>query len=125
MIHRFLSAAVLAGLTLGGCAIAPSAPTQQQISATVAAIYNGRANFHLERNQTDQAIENYDEAIRLDPTSAAAFQRRGAIHRANGQLELAIADYSEHSVGSIALLTISRRPSASIRKMPKSTMHVL
>jgi tetratricopeptide (TPR) repeat protein/DNA-binding winged helix-turn-helix (wHTH) protein len=42
-----------------------------------------------------QTIANYDDAIRRDPRSPAAFYGRGIAHRAAGKFDRAIADLSE------------------------------
>jgi tetratricopeptide (TPR) repeat protein len=43
----------------------------------------------------DRAIAEYNEAIRLDPTLAAAFDARGDAYYYKGEYDRAIADYSE------------------------------
>jgi len=41
-----------------------------------------------------QAIDNFDEAIRLDPQFADAYHNRGTTYRNLGQFERAIEDYN-------------------------------
>ena len=43
----------------------------------------------------DRAIQDYDQAIRLDPNNAAAFNNRGNAYTRRRQYDRAIADYSE------------------------------
>jgi tetratricopeptide (TPR) repeat protein len=45
--------------------------------------------------QHELAIEDCSEAIRLNPSLAAAYNNRGNAYRALGQQELAIRDYEE------------------------------
>ncbi|HEX7901479.1 MAG TPA: tetratricopeptide repeat protein [Planctomycetota bacterium] len=59
----------------------------------------GHARFRLGRHE--QALEDYDRAVRLAPDVADAWCDRGAALQAASQLDRAIADYSE---------AIARRP---------------
>jgi tetratricopeptide (TPR) repeat protein len=43
----------------------------------------------------DEAIVDFTEAIRLNPTSDAAYQTRGCVYNAKGKRDLAIADLTE------------------------------
>ena len=43
----------------------------------------------------DRAIADLDEAIRLDPNFAVAYNNRGDAYRQKGELERAIADFNE------------------------------
>ena len=47
------------------------------------------------RGQFSAAIAGYDEAIRLDPNYARAYNNRGLVYQAKGDLNRAIADFSE------------------------------
>jgi len=84
----------------------PSA--DQIISACTALIESGRGNAHgvsqaaYNRGNAyatigdyDRAIADYDQAIRLNPTMAAAFDNRGRLYSEKNQFERAIADYDE------------------------------
>jgi D-alanyl-D-alanine-carboxypeptidase/D-alanyl-D-alanine-endopeptidase len=57
-----------------------------------AAISLGNSN---DKGDYDRAIQNYDEAIRLDPKSADAFAGRGSAYLLKGDYDLAIQDYNE------------------------------
>ena len=50
---------------------------------------------HLEQEQYTQKILDYDEAIRLDPQDAVAYNHRGAAYNKLGQHQRAIEDYDE------------------------------
>ena len=56
--------------------------------------YN-RGDDYLSSGQSLKAIEEYDEAIRLDPTFALAHTRRGLAYHDLGQYEHAIQEYDE------------------------------
>lgn len=56
------------------------------------AISLGTAN---DKDAYDRAIQNYDEAIRLDPRSADAFAGRGSAYLLKGDYDSAILDYNE------------------------------
>jgi hypothetical protein len=47
------------------------------------------------RRRQHRAIADYDEALRLDPKYAFAFNNRGNVYKAKGDLDRAIADYNE------------------------------
>ena len=47
------------------------------------------------KGQFTRAIASYDEAIRLDPNYARAYNNRGLAYQAKGDLNRAIADFSE------------------------------
>jgi tetratricopeptide (TPR) repeat protein len=53
-----------------------------------------RANAYSEKGNYDQAIRDYDQAIRLNPGHAIAFSNRGATYARNGDYDRAIQDYN-------------------------------
>jgi tetratricopeptide (TPR) repeat protein len=56
------------------------------------AFYN-RGNGYAAEGNFDEAIENYDEAIKHNPGLAVAFSNRGNAYKEEGQYERALADY--------------------------------
>jgi tetratricopeptide (TPR) repeat protein len=58
-------------------------------------IYYNRGNAYRDKGQYDRAIQDYDEAIRLDPKYADAFNNRGYTYNAKGQYDRAIKDFDE------------------------------
>jgi tetratricopeptide (TPR) repeat protein len=50
---------------------------------------------YFAKGQYERAIQDYDEAIRLRPNYAKAFNNRGNAYRKLGQNERAIEDYDE------------------------------
>src|SRR6266536_3297976 len=63
--------------------------------ARLAAAYYSRATAHRVDGWYDRAIEDYDQAIKLDPKYAFAFNNRGNAYRAKGELDRAIQDFDE------------------------------
>ncbi len=57
---------------------------------------DGRYNAgldHQEQGRLEEAIAEYDEAIKLNPEFAAAFKNRGVVYGELGQVGRAIQDY--------------------------------
>lgn len=73
----------------------------EQLTALIAAgsptadAYLWRGYLHRLRNELDQAIADYDAAIRLEPADAVARRFRGVARYANGDYDAARADYTE------------------------------
>lgn len=57
--------------------------------------YHYRGALYLKRERNDDAIQDLDRALALNPRLATAYSDRGIAHRRKGQYELAIADYTE------------------------------
>lgn len=58
-------------------------------------LYIIRGAIWDDKGEFDNAIADYTEAIRLDPTDAAVYYRRGYARAFQSQYEKAVADYSE------------------------------
>ena len=54
-----------------------------------------RGVAYANKGDNDQAIADFNEAIRLDPKSSLAFRNRGDTYRNKGDNNRAIADYNE------------------------------
>ena len=50
-----------------------------------AAAFNNRANALLRRRQYDHALQDYEEALRLDANNALYFRNRGNAYRIAGE----------------------------------------
>jgi tetratricopeptide (TPR) repeat protein len=60
----------------------------------LASIHYNRGLALLERGEHGRAIADFDDAIRLDPLSARAFNNRGSAWYAKGDLDRALADFT-------------------------------
>ena len=67
---------------------------RQKPKGRAAAHYN-RGNAHNAKGYHDQAIADYDEAIKLDPKNARAYNNRGSARSDKGETGQAIADFDE------------------------------
>jgi tetratricopeptide (TPR) repeat protein len=66
-----------------------------QTSQIRVAAFNSRGNIHLSQRNYDRAIDDYNEAIRLDATYAIGFTNRGLAYQRKGQIDRAIEDYDK------------------------------
>jgi tetratricopeptide (TPR) repeat protein len=57
------------------------------------AVFNSRGNVHLNNRNFDRAIDDYNEAIRIDPKYAIGFHNRGLAYLRKGRLDPAIEDF--------------------------------
>ena len=58
------------------------------------AFYN-RGNAYADKGEHDRAIQDYDQAIRLNPTFALAFNNRGVMQFDKGQFLAAASDFAK------------------------------
>ena len=64
-------------------------------TTNLAHAYSDRGASYDGLSQYERAIEDYDEAIRLDPNDPLAYSNRGTTYDALGQYSRAIEDYDE------------------------------
>ena len=57
--------------------------------------YSQPRHAYGDKGENDRAIADYNEAIRLDPKYAAAYNNRGNAYRDKGDTDRAIADFNE------------------------------
>jgi len=69
--------------------------TGEQILRRLAAAYNNRGVAYRLKANYAQAIDDFNEAIRLEPKNANAFNNRGVAYRNMGDLDRAVADYDQ------------------------------
>ncbi len=62
--------------------------------AKLAFTFNNRGNAYYIKGDYDQAIQDFDQAVRLRPEFALAFYNRGNAYLGKGNYELAIEDYN-------------------------------
>jgi tetratricopeptide (TPR) repeat protein len=69
--------------------------TGEQVLRRLAAAYNNRGVAYRIKANYAQAIDDFNEAIRLVPDYANAFNNRGVSYRNMGNLDHAVADYDQ------------------------------
>ena len=60
-----------------------------------AATYYNRGEAYSYKGDYDQAITNFNQAIRLDPANAVAYNSRGYAYNEKGDYDQAITDYTQ------------------------------
>jgi len=63
-------------------------------NAELARLYNSRGIAHQALQDLALALQDYDQALRLDPRYSDAFGNRGTVYHAKGIYDRAIQDYS-------------------------------
>jgi tetratricopeptide (TPR) repeat protein len=69
--------------------------TGEQVLRRLAAAYNNRGVAYRLKANYAKAIDDFNEAIRLEPKNANAFNNRGVAYRNMGDLDRAVADYDQ------------------------------
>jgi tetratricopeptide (TPR) repeat protein len=78
---------------IDGCtAVIRSGREQHEKLATA---FDNRGVAYKHKGQYDLALEDYEQAIRLNPSNAHAYNNRGVVYRIKGEYARAIADYDE------------------------------
>jgi tetratricopeptide (TPR) repeat protein len=61
----------------------------------LATAFNNRGVAYRLKGEYDRALQDYEQAIRLNPGNANAYNNRGIVYRIKGEFGRAIADYDE------------------------------
>jgi tetratricopeptide (TPR) repeat protein len=61
----------------------------------LATAFKNRGNAYDDKGQFDGAIEDYNQAVTINPHDADTFNSRGTTHSAMGRYDLAIRDYDQ------------------------------
>jgi len=68
----------------------------QETTTNLAIAFNSRGNAYTDKGQYDRAIQEYDQAIKLNSKYATPYYNRGIAHYALGQFEDAAADFEQN-----------------------------
>ncbi len=66
-----------------------------QMAADFSAAFDARGIIYLGKHQYDRAVQDFDEAIRLDSNDAGIFNNRGNAYDNKGEQDRAIQDYDQ------------------------------
>lgn len=67
----------------------------QETTDTLANLFYNRGLAYQDKGDNDRAIQDYDQAIRLNPSYADAFSNRGNTYAAKGDNDRAIQDFDQ------------------------------
>ena len=67
----------------------------QEPREKLATAFDNRGVAYRRKGEYDRALQDYEQAIQLNPSNATAYNNRGIIYRINGEYARAIADYDE------------------------------
>jgi tetratricopeptide (TPR) repeat protein len=83
----------IADVIISGCSTVIEAG--QGTPKQLATAFNNRGVVYKFKGEYDRALEDYNQAILLNPSFASAYNNRGVIYRIKGDYERAIKDYDE------------------------------
>jgi tetratricopeptide (TPR) repeat protein len=83
----------IADVVIAGCTAIIQAA--QEPAAKLATAFNNRGVAYRLKGKYDQALEDFDQSIRLNPSSPKHYNNRGIIYRIRHDYDRAIADYNE------------------------------
>src|SRR6478735_10618624 len=78
-------------LQISGCTAVIESTTRTPQMLAVA--YNNRGNAHFKTGNYDQALQDYDRSIKINPSYAKAFNNRGVAYKKKGETDRAIKDF--------------------------------
>ena len=61
----------------------------------LATAFKNRGNAYDDKGRYDRALDDYDQAVTINPHDADALNNRGTTHSAMGHYDLAIRDYDQ------------------------------
>ncbi len=80
-------------IQIGGCTTVIQSGKETKKNLAIA--FNNRGSAYDNNKQYDRAIQDYDQAIKLNPNYAIAFFNRGRAYLNKGQYDHAIQDYDQ------------------------------
>jgi tetratricopeptide (TPR) repeat protein len=94
-LRGFISLGLLLLFVCGLCLIFGISSAVTSTGKSRSKRYFQRGNAYVRKGDYDKAIDDYNEAIHLDPKYARAYCNRGVAYDLKGEHENALADYSE------------------------------
>jgi len=82
---------IFADTIISGCSAIIDAGTETARNAAIT--YGRRGNAYYDKGDLVRAMEDFERAVELNPSSALAYFNRGAIHHAKGNTGRAIEDF--------------------------------
>src|SRR6516162_11761002 len=83
----------IADVIISGCSVVIQAG--QDNPRRLATAFNNRGVAHKFKGEYDRALEDYEQAILLNPSFANAYNNRGVIYRLKDEYDRAIRDYDQ------------------------------
>ncbi len=80
-------------LMIRGCSVVIQ--SNKETPENLAIAFYNRSVAYADQGQSDRAIEDYTQAIQINPDYSTAFTNRGNAYAAKGQYDRAIEDYDE------------------------------
>jgi tetratricopeptide (TPR) repeat protein len=80
-------------LAISGCTVVIQSGRETQ--RNLAGAFNNRGNAYNGKGEYDRALQDFNEAIRLNPNVAGAFYNRGIAYNGKGEYDRAIEDFNE------------------------------
>jgi|ERR1035437_1766271 lipoprotein NlpI len=80
-------------LSIGGCTALIQSGLEN--NSNLSTLFFNRGNAYRHMGDFDRSIQDYDQAVRLNPGSAPAFDNRGLAYTLKGDYDRAIADFDQ------------------------------
>src|SRR5215468_10086473 len=68
---------------------------RRSLSPSLDMAYSNRGNAYSNKGELEHAIQDYDQAIRLNPKDVMSYDNRGLAHTRKGDLDRAILDFDQ------------------------------
>jgi tetratricopeptide (TPR) repeat protein len=91
--HGKLQAGASPDLVIGACTVIIEAG--QETTKDLAGAFVNRGAAYRDKREYDRAIQDFDQAIGLDPNNTRAFYSRGIAHNSKREYDRAIQDFDQ------------------------------
>lgn len=93
MLKQRILTASIAMMLVAGVYVFLAQAARQGAGDAAAHIEQGTASFS--KNQFDEAVRHFSEAVRIDPNNVKAYNNRGVAYSKMGRYDQAIADFNK------------------------------